>query len=262
MATQKFIDVHSIAKFPKETFKARAPYPWHAFQGFLTLEGFRKLYESFPPLERFEKHENLERGYGQRPHNRYYLAYEESSYHPQSYRGRGVVKNGELPDAWQEFIEELEGSGYQNFVKSALGVSRFEARYVWHVAVNDSEVSPHLDVLEKAGLHMFYFNTSQDWDPSWGGSTLVLGGLKQDVKNPDFSDFEESTAVPFLDNSSFFFRNQSHAWHGVRALTCPQGKRRRLFSVIFETPKHPARKILRVAKRLLLRQKKYPGERS
>jgi hypothetical protein len=37
-----------------------------------------------------------------------------------------------------------------------------------------------------------------------------------------------------LNNRSLFFQNNPKAWHGVKALTCPQGFYRKLFNVIFE----------------------------
>jgi hypothetical protein len=35
-------------------------------------------------------------------------------------------------------------------------------------------VSPHCDSPKKLGSHIFYLNTKEDWDPSWGGETLIL----------------------------------------------------------------------------------------
>ncbi len=227
----------------------------------MTPEGFKELYRSFPPLELFEKHEGLERGYGQRPHDRFYLAYGQSVYRPPGYRGQGIVQHPGLPLAWQRLIEELEGPKYQNFVKASLGISRFVSRYAWHVGVSGSEVCPHLDVMEKAGLHNFYFNTSQDWDLAWGGETLVLGGLKRKLKNPEFSDFEKIEAVSFLDNHSLFFKNTPQGWHGVRSIQCPSGKFRRLFCVIFETPPRFVERIRRSAAKIFVPRKKYAGEK-
>jgi hypothetical protein len=51
------------------------PFQWRELQGFLTPEAFQKLYENFPPLEKFS-FTKISRGYGQRPHNRYHLNYQ------------------------------------------------------------------------------------------------------------------------------------------------------------------------------------------
>ena len=37
-----------------------------------------------------------------------------------------------------------------------------------------------------------------------------------------------------MDNDSFLFKNPPCACHGTQALTCPEGKYRRLFNVIYE----------------------------
>lgn len=256
-----FINPASLQDFPRADFKHKDPYPWHVFHRLLTSEGFSKLYLNFPALESFEKHEDLERGYGQRPHNRFYLAYQNSPYHSKEYHGKGVIQYEELPSAWQRFLEELEGKAYQDVVKSVFGTSDFQTRYAWHVSVSDSEVCPHLDDGTKLGLHNFYFNTSEDWQEAWGGHTWVLGGLKRKTKNPDFSDFSVATPLPFLDNRSFFFRNSPAAWHGVQTLASPSGKYRRLFSIIFEVLENKPKNRLREWFRSFTGQKKYPGMR-
>ena len=49
--------------------------------------------------------------------------------------------------------------------------------------------SPHCDAVWKLGSHIFYFN--EDWNPGWGGETLVLddGGRFSRRSAPDFDDF-------------------------------------------------------------------------
>jgi hypothetical protein len=234
--SESFINYEVLRNFSLDGFKARQPFPWANVSAFLTPEGFQRLYNEFPSLELFEKHEGIERIYGQRSHNRYYLAYETSIYHQED-SGNGVLKYEQLPAAWAQFIEELEtGELYQSFMKTLFDVPAYRVRYAWHAGFNGSEVSPHLDATEKIGTHIIYFNTSSDWDPAWGGTTLVLGGKRTTAMNPDFADFETVTPAEALDNQSFVFKNTPYSWHGATALTCPPGKYRRLFNVIFETP--------------------------
>ena len=136
------------------------------------------------------------------------------------------------------FIEEIETSKkYHDFIKSLFQVTDFKIRYAWHMGVTNSEVSPHKDAEQKVGTHIFYFNTSKDWETSWDGSTLVLGNKLSNSMNPDFSDFATATPTQFTNNHSFLFKNTPNAWHGVKPLTCPEGKYRRLFNVIFEFPR-------------------------
>jgi hypothetical protein len=251
-----FIDYALLKSFNKNSFRQNQPFPWYGFHNFLTTEGFQKLYQDFPSLELFEKHEGLERVYGQRPHNRYYLAYDTSIYNQITRQDRGMIKQNDLPESWQIFIEELENSqDYQNFIKSLLEVSEFQIRYAWHIGVSNSEVSPHRDAEQKIGTHIFYFNTSDDWNSAWGGSTLVLSGKSTETMNPDFSDFTKLIPTQFVDNQSFLFKNTPNAWHGVKPLTSPESKYRRLFNVIFEFPQ--TRKALSAQFSPLSRSKRF-----
>jgi len=220
---QTFINYDLLESFPANSFIAKKPYPWHDFQRLLTSEGFKALSEEFPPLAMFERHSGMERVYGQRPHNRYYLAYEQSVYaHAEASKDQGTIKRAELPPAWQAFMDELATSErYRNFIQRLFQVSAFEVRYAWHVGVTNSEVSPHVDGTKKIGTHIFYFNTSEDWRPEWGGATLVLGSKRTPAMNPDFDDFADVEAAQIVDNHSFLFRNSAQSWHGVKALTCP-----------------------------------------
>lgn len=230
----QFLDEQAMREFPAESFTQRSPFPWNDFSQLLTPEGFQALYKDYPSLDLFEAHRGLERPHGQRPHDRYYLAYEHSIYGHMDHKEAGEVGHGDLPPIWQAFMDELKTSEpYHAFIENLLGIGPLTARYAWHVGINGSEVSPHRDSDNKVGTHIFYFNTHEDWDESWGGSTLVLAGKKVSTLNPDFSDFGSETASDILDNHSFLFKNTPEAWHGVRTLTCPEGCYRRLFNVIF-----------------------------
>jgi hypothetical protein len=251
MLSEYFINYDLLDRFSVEQFSSREPFPWANLQGFLTPEGFAQLSRDFPPLEMFEEHRGIDRVYGQRPHNRYYLAYETSIYHAGERPAKGVLSREQLPATWRAFMEELETSErYHEFVRRALNVESFQVRYAWHLGFRGSEVSPHVDSPTKFGTHIIYFNASEEWDSSWGGETLVLGGRRTEAMDPDFSDFSTSAAVHVLDNGSFFFKNTAEAWHGVRPLTSPAGKFRRLFNVIFERPGNaPERGINLTARR-------------
>jgi len=259
MALQ-LISFPTLNAFPFDAFRSTLPFPWHEFHKFLTPEGFQQLYDEFPPLTMFEKHEGLARGYGQRPHNRYYLAYRQSVYHPPDYRGPGVIQHDQLPSSWQRLVAELEGGEYRAFLQSALGTADFMMRYAWHVGVTGSDVSPHRDVLDKIGIHLLYFNTSEDWNPDWGGQLLVLGDKRTSAQNPAVADFGTITPVSCLDNRSLFFKNTPDAWHGVQPLACPPGKFRRLFDIIIEARQTQRSIWLRRLKRLL-RGRIFPGQR-
>lgn len=236
MHNDTLINYDCLRRFDAASFRQQEPFPWWSFRHFLRPEAFQALRQHFPAIERFEKHENLKREYGQRPHNRYYLAYEKSVYRRPENSTQGVITHRDLHPVWRRFIAELNGEGYQSFMKSLFGVTAFSLRYAWHIGVTGSEVSPHLDSASKIGTHIFYFNTSDGWAAEWGGATLVLGGKRTADLNPDYADFDLVRPVEFLDNHSFLFKNTPDAWHGAHPLRCPEGRYRKLFNAIFAPP--------------------------
>ena len=233
-----FIDNQLLKSFPINDFRERVPYPWSEISRFLTPSGFEALRQNFPPVELFKWHSDLTRPYGQRPHNRYYLAYEESTYLSNKRRGSGIARHKDLSQEWALFIRELETSEpYLTLVQSLFEVSAFKVRYAWHIGVTNSEVSAHVDSTKKIGTHIVYFNSDQDWNPEWGGSTLVLSGKSRDTLSPDFEDFDQSIQIQNVGNRSFLFKNGADAWHGMKPLRSPEGVYRRIFNIIFERPK-------------------------
>ena len=86
----------------------------------------------------------------------------------------------------------------------------------------------------KLGSHIFYFNTAEDWDPAWGGETLILddGGRFNQKSAPDFEEFERIIASENLGNHSLLFHRQGNSWHGVREIRCPEGRYRKIFIVV------------------------------
>ena len=95
-------------------------------------------------------------------------------------------------------------------------------------------MSPHCDSRRKLGSHIFYFNTAQDWNPAWGGETLLLddGGSFNRKSAPHFDDFRHVTVAEALDNRSLLFARTGHSWHGVREIKCPEGQLRKVFIIV------------------------------
>jgi hypothetical protein len=230
-----YLDHSVLRSFDCVEFQRKKPFPWANVSGVLTCDGFAELTATYPSLDLFEKHVGVPRVHGQRPHNRYYLAFDKSIYAARLSEGR-VVGKQQLSSAWQNFIAELNGADYRSFIQSTLGIDNFVLRMAWHVGEAGSEVSPHVDAAEKIATHIFYFNTSNDWQDDWGGSTLVLSGKTSAVLNPDFCDFAEAVSCTITNNHSFLFANTKDAWHGVRELKCPVDRHRRLFNVVVEKP--------------------------
>ncbi len=234
----QFFRTNVLSSFDSTTFKNRGPFPFHGFDQLLTEEAFDALYKTFPSVNFFEKHMGVNRYNGQRSHDRYYLAYESTVYTQISREdaSRGTIGHKELPPVWQDFIEEIRSNNdYKTMIYESLGTDKLVPRFAWHMGYTSTDVSPHIDAREKVGTHIFYFNRKPDWDVSWGGEILVLGGCKKSAENPEISDFSEVIPVPIVDNSSFLFANRGEAWHSVAPLKCPPNHYRRLFNCIYES---------------------------
>lgn len=230
----KFLNQETISQFPYESFQNQWPFPYLGIEAMLTEEGFQALMNDYPSLELFIYHQDIQRGHGQRPHNRYYLAYEETRYKHGEHLDK-EVSDKELPETWIAFINELkENTAYQSLIKRALGVDQWKVRFAWHVGQKGNEVSPHLDHIDKLGTHIFYFNSDADWKEEWGGQIVALGGMMTNTGNPEYDDFADQKEISIMNNRSFLFKNNLEAWHGVRPLRCPEGKYRRLFNVIYQ----------------------------
>jgi hypothetical protein len=95
-------------------------------------------------------------------------------------------------------------------------------------------------------------NTRKDWDPAWGGETVILddGGRFDLESSPAFEDFDRAHRAETMDNRSILFGRRGNSWHGVRPIECPEGALRKVFIVVFEDT-HPRRMLLKRVRRLL-----------
>lgn len=217
----KFINLRCLATIDLESFCAARPFPWASISGFLTEEGFEALRETLPPLSALQSEFGRKRGYGQASHDRYALQYRPWL---------------DLSTPWREFIAELEKPVYLAFLRRLYGIPRHQPLVLtmhWHYAGPGCAVSPHVDASRKIGSHIFYFN-DKDWDPGWGGETLVLDdeGRFDPHSAPCFNDFKVVAASKILGNKSFIFHRTRHSWHGVRPLSCPPDRLRKIFIVV------------------------------
>lgn len=220
-----------------------ADFYWREFSDFLTEDFHSALCRDYPPISLFEKHVGIDRGPA-RPHDRYYLSLGSSKYHRDRSASSGSASNqvgsvdlSGLPAVWQLFIKKLRGPEYQRFIGKILKRPKFDMRFAWHMGFSGAEICPHLDNSLKLGTQIFYFNSDSDWNAEWGGQTVVLSGLQKESVCPEFEDFSHFQEISNVGNNSLFFRNSPTAWHGVRPLECPPGSYRKIFTVIYDTPK-------------------------
>jgi hypothetical protein len=233
----KYLDTKKLDSIDAESFQNEDPYPFVNPQHCLTEEGFRSLLASMPEPSEFDTSFGVERKHGQASHDRYVLEY---------------VDGIDLPEPWQEFIDELKSNRYRNFIRRLLGRGNFLFRFHWHYTPNGCVVSPHCDSSGKIGSQIFYLNTKDDWDPTWGGETLILEdhGRFDVESSPAFEDFDTAVAAETMDNRSLIFGRRENSWHGVRPIVCPEGAMRKVFIVVFEDV-NPRKMLFKRLRRLL-----------
>ncbi len=214
----QYLDLERICKIDAAVFRKCRPFPWINVQGFVYDEGFRRLCDDLPDINLGERQTAGKTNYG----DRYALQYRPGL---------------QLPQPWQDFIAELEAAEYSDFLRRLFGLTpkqRIELTMHWHFAPKGFSLAPHVDARRKLGSHIFYLNTERDWDPLWGGQTLVLddGGRLPANSRPDFRDLQQVAASEILGNQSFIFQRNEHSWHGVRPLECPPDRLRKVFIVV------------------------------
>jgi hypothetical protein len=214
----QYIDFEKLEQIDGAAYRAAQPFPWINPEGLLTTEGYTRLRESLPDIALFESSFGIQRKHQQQAHDRYILEY---------HRELSVAQ------AWHECIGELTGQRYKDNLCRLLGQRSVVLNFHWHYTPDGCCVSPHADSVRKAGSHIFYFNTLDDWDPSWGGHTVLLddGGVIPYRSSPQFDDFKGEVAAAAIGNRSLLFSRTDRAWHGVRKVSCPPGKLRKVFIV-------------------------------
>lgn len=214
-----YLDHDRLAAIDAQTFRAARPYPWLNPEGLLTAEGYERLVAYLPEQRDFTPSFGKPRAYGQRSHDRFFLEY-----------------GADVPVAqdWHDFISELQGPGYLDFLARLLGTRAFALSFHWHYTPRGAAISPHCDARRKLGSHIFYFNTEQDWDPAWGGQTLILDDRGRFARNsaPRVEDFDAVVESDAVGNRSLLFARGTASWHAMRPLQCPEGHLRKVFIVV------------------------------
>ena len=214
-----YLNIEKLRSLGRDEFMAIEPYPWYNSEGMLTEAGFQDLLDNMPPLETFDDIFGKERRAGQAPHDRYSLEY---------------TPDTKVPKPWEEFIAELCSDDYRREIERLLGARKAEFRFHWHYTPTGCDVSPHCDARREHGSHLFYFNSEDDWQPEWGGSTLVLddGGRLSYDSAPALEEFDAVHEARSIGNYSNLMLRTDHAWHAVRPIDCPEDRLRRIFIVV------------------------------
>ncbi len=237
MATATYLNSDVLDAIDPGEFRAVEPFPWANPQYFIRPAAYAELLATMPAVEQFRGFFGKQRKHGQASHDRFVLDYE-----------RGM----DLAPQWRDFVEELCGEQYREFVCSLLGVRDVRFRFHWHFTPNGGEVSPHCDSKGKIGSQIFYLNTDDDWQWDWGGETVVLddGGRISPDNAPSFDEFDAEYPAQTRDNRSLIFGRRGNSWHGVRRIDCPENYFRKVFIVVFEEHR-PLRMTLKKARRMV-----------
>ncbi|MCI0431761.1 MAG: hypothetical protein L0210_14620, partial [Rhodospirillales bacterium] len=217
----KYINESVMNGLDAAAFQQQRPYPWLNPEGFLTADGFARLADSLPEPELFDKRFGEKRKHGQAPHDRLALEYRPDL---------------PLAQPWRDFVDELRSPTYRGFLERMFGRRALRLVLHWHYTPNGCSVSPHCDARRKLGSHIFYFNTEKDWQPDWGGETLILDDNGRFVPDsaPKFEDFDRIMPAKAIGNSSLLFMRREQSWHGVREIRCPPDHLRKVFIVVIE----------------------------
>ena len=215
----RYLDCEKLEALDSAEFLGRKPYPWANPEGLITAEGYEALVNNMPDISLFEKKFGYGRRAGQKPHDRYSLEYTEET---------------PVPEPWRDFIDELRHGCYRDQMARLFDSPKPEFRFHWHYTPTGCSVSPHCDAKREYGSHIFYFNSEREWQPEWGGGTLVLddGGRMDPNSAPAFEDFDQVIECKSIGNASMIFNNDGHSWHGVREITCPEGHMRKVFIIV------------------------------
>lgn len=218
----QYLNLDLLNALDETCFRAHQPYPWFNPANLLTEAGYQALYDSQPTPELFECRLVQGRRRGRENHPHYSLSYHEH-----------------LPVGphWHAFIAELEDTVYTHFLQRMLGMQRFSLSFHWHYMPSGCSISPHCDTRRKLGSHVFYWNTERDWEPHWGGETLILDdyGAFPSSSAPAFEDFARTEVVDTLGNRSLLSMRGDTSWHGVREIQCPPHALRKVFIVVIDS---------------------------
>ena len=214
-----YLDFERLERIDPRPFRAQKPYPWVNPAQLITDEGFRRLCETLPDVSIFEKRFGVKRKHGQQFHDRYTLEYR---------------KGLDLAPPWRDFMAEVLSERYREALSRLLGAPSIALSFHWHYTPRGCSVSPHCDSTRKLGSHIFYFSTEKDWEPAWGGETVILddGGRFSARSAPRFDDFDHCLASESIGNRSLIFGRKGNSWHGVREVRCPEDRMRKVFIAV------------------------------
>lgn len=217
----KYINFDVLHSIDVKGYREKKPFPFTDVDGVLYEDAYQRLVQTAPDVSLFENQFGIERKSGQKFHDKFYLLYTEDV---------------PLSTPWKEFVDELHSAPYRAFLESMFHMKpdSYSLTLSWHYMPRGTCITPHCDTKRKIGSQLFYLNTTDTWDPAWGGQTLALDdrGEKNPDTGPSISEFYNVYKSKGVDNNSFIFTRTNHSWHAVEELKCPENTFRKMFSVV------------------------------
>jgi hypothetical protein len=226
----KYLDIERLEQIDPRSFRATQPYPWINPSDLISSAGFERLASTLPDVSMFRRVFGKERKFGQKSHDRFALDY---------------TNDLDLSEPWRNFMAEITSARYSAAIARLAGRRSVDLSFHWHYTPRGCSVSPHCDSKHKLGSHIFYFSREKEWEPEWGGATLILDSTRRlDRRSaPDFDDFDREFSGEHVGNHSLLFIRRNDSWHGVREIQCPEGMLRKVFIVVVD--RVPAMESLR-----------------
>lgn len=217
----KYLNFDILHKIDARRYQHNKPFPFIDVPNALHEDAYKLLVQSTPDVSLFEKQFGIERSHGQKFHDKYFLLYSDTV---------------PLSPAWKEFVAELFSDEYQDFIAAMFNVRKdsYDIVLSWHYMPRGTCITPHCDTKKKIGSQLFYLNTTDTWNPEWGGQTLALddNGEKNPMSGPQISEFSGIFKSKSIDNNSFIFTRTEHSWHAVEEIKCPENELRKMFSFV------------------------------
>ncbi len=201
----------------REQVRSSEPFPFFYLDNFLEESFAREVEASFPPLDEARELGHEFKAVNER--NKIQIQ-DSSKFQPSLQKLNEVLASPE----WRELVADVMGIPGLSADPDLIGGGIHETSGHGHL-----DVHVDFNYVASKGLYrrvniLVYFNS--DWREEWGGNVELWDA---DVKNCVHS-FQP------VFNRCVVFATSDISFHGVTAVTCPDGKARKSFAAYYYTP--------------------------
>lgn len=205
----------------KREFRSAEPFPHVAIDGFLDPDFAREVAAAYPTFEEAER-----------------LGFQFKAVN--EYKKIQITESEKFPDPVRRLSEALSEESFRRDLSEISGIDELlwdpsHAGGGMHMTGPHGHLDVHVDFNQLPGQKLVrrlnllvYLNPA--WREEWGGAVEIWD---EDVK-------ECHGAFPPALNRAVMFATSATSWHGVTAVTCPEGRSRNSFAVYYYTEAVPA----------------------